>query len=267
MDALVKRKIVRADPWLPRGFVRFFAVVVGVQAVHVFEHIVQLIQVFVLHVPDDDALGLLGLVFQFQGTEEWLHLVFNATYVTAFFLLLRPLWRAPRSVVPRWALWAFLVAGVGLQSWHAVEHVVIISGVIANSGCPCPGILDAALGTTDTVLHFFYNTVTFLGLLAPFWYLARRHLVLARSPQLPADGLIAGRAAPTADGRPIHVRRRRVDAGSRRIEVVAGHQPTAGDEQAWEYQVAGAGAGFHDQEEPVSPYLSHDAEGHLPLGS
>jgi hypothetical protein len=31
---------------------------------------------------------------------------------------------------------------------------VIISRVIANGGCPCPGIGDAALSISDTVLHF-----------------------------------------------------------------------------------------------------------------
>ncbi len=169
-------RVTAAAGTLSQRLFYFFAVVVVVQAVHVFEHILQLIQVFILAVPDDDALGLLGMVFEFQGTEEWLHLVFNVTYLAGFYVLLRPLWRATPTVVPHWALWAFLIAGVGLQTWHGIEHIVIISRVIANSGCPCPGILDVALGTTDTVLHFFYNTITFLGLLAPFWYVVRHRL-------------------------------------------------------------------------------------------
>ena len=48
----------------------FFTGVVVVQSVHMFEHVLQLIQVTVWHVPDDEALGLLGFVFQLQGTEE-----------------------------------------------------------------------------------------------------------------------------------------------------------------------------------------------------
>jgi hypothetical protein len=54
-----------------------------------------------------------------------------------------------------------------------VEHGVIIANVIRNHGCPCPGIGDRALGITDTVLHFGYNTVAFLGLLAPFAFVTR----------------------------------------------------------------------------------------------
>src|SRR5512134_745082 len=55
-------------PW----FFPLLAGVVIVQGIHVIEHIIQLLQVFVFGVADDDAFGLLGYVFKFQGTEEWL---------------------------------------------------------------------------------------------------------------------------------------------------------------------------------------------------
>jgi len=50
---------------------------------------------------------------------------------------------------------------------------VIISHVIANGGCPCPGIGDAALGVSDTVLHLMYNALAYAGLLYA-WVLVRR---------------------------------------------------------------------------------------------
>jgi hypothetical protein len=84
-----------------RIFRPLFIGVVAVQGVHVFEHIVQLIQVFVLGIPDNKALGLLGYIFQFQGTEEWLHLVFNVTYLLALLLLVVPLRSQVPGVVPR----------------------------------------------------------------------------------------------------------------------------------------------------------------------
>jgi hypothetical protein len=59
-----------------------------------------------------------------------------------------------------------------------VEHGVIISHVIANGGCPCPGIGDAALGVSDTVLHFFYNALAYSGIL-----LAYRYVLLAGGDQ------------------------------------------------------------------------------------
>jgi hypothetical protein len=45
--------------------------------------------------------------------------------------------------------------------------------VICNSGCHCAGIGDAALHVTDTVLHFFYNAVTYGAILAAYWFVAR----------------------------------------------------------------------------------------------
>jgi hypothetical protein len=158
------------------AFIPLFAGVVIVQGMHVGEHIIQLIQVYALGVPDDDALGLLGTVFQFQDTEEWLHLVFNVSYLGALYLLLVPLWRLVPGRLPAWAFVSFVVWSVGLESWHVVEHLVIIANVLRNHGCPCPGIGDRVLGVTDTVLHFGYNLVAFLGLLVPFAFVTRwRH--------------------------------------------------------------------------------------------
>jgi hypothetical protein len=144
-----------------------------VQGTHVFEHIVQLIQVFALGIPDEEALGLLGYVFQFQGTEEWLHLVFNVTYLLTLYALLLPLRNLTPGRVPDWAFATFAVGAVGLESWHVVEHAVIISNVIRNNGYPCPGIGDAALGLSDKVLHFGYNAAAYASTLPAFWYVVR----------------------------------------------------------------------------------------------
>ncbi len=152
-------------------FYPLYTGVVIIQGIHVFEHVVQLIQVYGLGIPDDDALGLLGYVLQFQGTEEWLHLAFNATYLAALLLLVLPLRRRVPRPVPAWAFAAFVAGAVGLESWHLVEHGVIIAHVLGNRGCPCPGIGDAALGVSDTVLHFFYNLVVYGATLIPYRWL------------------------------------------------------------------------------------------------
>jgi hypothetical protein len=151
----------------------FLAVVVAVQGTHVFEHIVQLGQVYIWDVPEDDALGLLGYVFEFNGTEEWLHLTYNALYLVALYALVGPLWRITPATLPSYAFIAF-VASTIVETWHLVEHVVIISHVIANQGCPCPGIGDAALGISDVVLHFVYNVVAYAGVVLAFFIILRR---------------------------------------------------------------------------------------------
>jgi hypothetical protein len=156
------------------GFVTFFTAVVLIQGIHVVEHIIQLFQVYVLRVPEDDALGLLGYVFEFQGTEEWLHLGFNSVYMLSLFVLTGALLGRAARWIPAAAVGAFLVGAVGLETWHVVEHGVITKNIVMNQGCPCPGILDARLGVSDTVLHFGYNLVAYAGTVVPYWFLIRR---------------------------------------------------------------------------------------------
>jgi hypothetical protein len=138
--------------------------VVVIQGGHVVEHIVQVLQVTVFSVPEADALGLLGYVVQFNGTEEWLHLGYNAFYLVSLFALILPLWRITPDVLSRAGFWFFIAASVWLETWHMFEHGVIIANVISNGGCPCPGIGDVALGLSDTILHFFYNAVAYAGI-------------------------------------------------------------------------------------------------------
>ena len=161
-----------------------FVGVVVVQGVHVIEHIIQLVQVYVLGIPDDKALGILGYILQLQGTEEWLHLVFNVTYLSALLLLVVPLRGVVPDAVPRWAYAAFLF-GVSLEGWHNIEHAVIISNVLRNGGCPCPGIGDVALGITDKVLHFSYNALAYTATLPAFvYYISRTRSGTGPEPRL-----------------------------------------------------------------------------------
>jgi hypothetical protein len=74
----------------PRAF-WFMTAVVAIQGGHVVEHVVQLLQVFAFGVPEQDALGLLGYILQFNGTEEWLHLGYNTLYLLALYALILPL--------------------------------------------------------------------------------------------------------------------------------------------------------------------------------
>ena len=155
-------------------FREFFTVVVAIQGVHVSEHIAQLFQVYVFHVEEDHALGLLGYIFAFHGTEEYLHFVFNVTYALCLYIILFNLRPFVPTVVPHRAFMIFLILGVGLESWHVVEHTVIITHVIQNNGCPCLGIVDSVTGLTDTILHFVYNGIAYGATLVPFAYLMRQ---------------------------------------------------------------------------------------------
>jgi len=166
-----------------RGTMIFFVTIVVIQGIHVIEHILQLVQVYVLGIPDDEAFGLLGYVFSFQGTEEWLHLVFNVWYLASLYIVFIALWRAKVLMqLPSWVVATYVVLGLGLETWHVIEHAVIITNVVKNGGCPCPGIGDRGLGITDTVLHFGYNAVAFAGTLVLFWHVRRFWPWMLRRP-------------------------------------------------------------------------------------
>jgi hypothetical protein len=103
----------------------------------------------------------------------------------ALYALILPMRRYVPATIPLWAFSVFVLGAVGLETWHVVEHSVIIANVIKNSGCPCPGIGDVALGVTDTQLHFVYNSVAYAATVTPFWFLTRR----------PSPGLLVAVAA------------------------------------------------------------------------
>ena len=148
--------------------------VVAVQGVHVIEHIVHLIQVYAFDLPSEKAFGLLGYVFNFSGTAEWMHLVFNLAYLASLYVLVLGLYEMMlEGRVSKRLFRTFLVAGAGLETWHLTEHIVIIYRVIRNPGCPCPGIGDAALNVSDVQLHFVYNTITYAAVVAPLLSLRR----------------------------------------------------------------------------------------------
>jgi hypothetical protein len=146
-----------------RRAVAILAGILGVQATHFVEHIIQLIQVYVLRIPEDRALGALGAVFELHGTEEWLHLVFNLSLLTGL------LWFQPfvRHQLGSWSrpYKAYLFLGVGVEMWHVIEHLVVTGNMLANGGgCPCPGIGDRIV--PENILHFGYNSLALMGLAA-----------------------------------------------------------------------------------------------------
>lgn len=159
-------------------FFPFFATVVIVQGLHSVEHIIQLVQVYVFGVPSERAFGVLGYVFNFSGTAEWLHLVYNVAFLSSLFALVLGIHELLLAgVIPRWAYRFFLVGGVGLETWHMTEHAVIISRVISNHGCPCPGIGDRALNVSDIQLHFVYNAITYSSIVVSFVFVHRRRRI------------------------------------------------------------------------------------------
>jgi hypothetical protein len=104
-------------------------------------------------------------------------------YLLALYALIVPLWRITPAVLPAGAFWFFLAASVWVETFHMVEHGVIIGNVISNGGCPYPGIGDRALGVSDTVLHFFYNGIAYTGILVTYFYVLHDRGLPAAPPR------------------------------------------------------------------------------------
>ena len=150
-----------------RGFRRFTACVLVIQGVHVGEHVIQLFQIHRWHT--HNTMGLLGYVLQLQGTAEWMHLGFNVTYLASLVVIVFGLHdRVQAGLLDKAPYAVFLVMGLALETWHCIEHAVIAYHIVRNGGCPCAGILDPVLGVMDASLHFFYNSVAYVGTLVPF---------------------------------------------------------------------------------------------------
>jgi hypothetical protein len=146
--------------WRHYGMLALFFVLVVSQIGHFTEHIVQIGQLHVLDKPLAESRGIFG-----QLDIEWVHFGFNTWIIIATVALLWYFRRNP------W-LWALLAIAV----WHEVEHVAIMSVFLDTGKAGDPGLLarggdiGGGLDIARPDLHFFYNVVETVPLLAGFVY-------------------------------------------------------------------------------------------------
>lgn len=121
---------------------------------HLAEHIVQLIQIYVLGWPIPEARGIIGVPFPWLIKSEWLHYGY-AVVMLVLLVALRP------GFVGRARTW-WTVAMV-IQVWHFCEHFLLLLQAMYGwhlLGRPEPTSF-AQLFFPRVELHFFYNTVVF----------------------------------------------------------------------------------------------------------
>jgi hypothetical protein len=141
------------------GWLALFYGLVVLQGAHMVEHVVQMVQIHVLHLVGPSARGVFGAL-----DIEWVHFVWNTLVFVALVLLV---WRFPRNPL----LWVTLA----IATWHQVEHSYILSVYLRTrvSGTPGllskGGVLGGGLPLKRPDLHFFYNlaeTATLFGAFA-----------------------------------------------------------------------------------------------------
>lgn len=208
-------------PWLPLlwaetvwayrhyHWLAVFWVLVVIQGGHVFEHIVQMVQIHVLGWPPARSHGIFGAL-----DTEWVHLVFNTLVLGLVALLLY------RFRTNGW-LWVALVAAV----WHQVEHVQIMYVYLTTGVGGTPGLLSSGGVIGDGVpvtrpdLHFLYNVVETTPMFVAFAYQLRRT----------HDAWLA-RALPTLSGEELRSLTRRArprTAAARETILRQGEHPTS----------------------------------------
>ena len=140
------REIYQQYSWLA-----FFFVLLIAQSVHFTEHIAQMIQIHLLGLSGMQAHGIIGML-----DLEWVHFIFDAVWLPLCVYILLFVYHKSNP----W-LW---VLGV-IVTWHAFEHVVIMSyylrtGIVGSPGLLAHGgIIAGGLALIRPDLHFLYNLI------------------------------------------------------------------------------------------------------------
>src|SRR5215467_6149585 len=136
--------IYRQYRWLA-----FFFVLLIAQSVHFTEHIAQLIQIHLLGLSGMQAHGIIGML-----DLEWVHFIFDAGWVPICVYILLFVYRKSNP-------WLRVLAVI--VTWHAFEHVAIMSIYLRTGIVGSPGLLahgGAIAGGLPLIrpdLHFLYN--------------------------------------------------------------------------------------------------------------
>jgi hypothetical protein len=155
--AVKTREIYRQYHWLA-----FFFVLLIAQSVHFTEHIAQMIQIHLLGLSGMQAHGIIGML-----DLEWVHFIFDAGWVPICVYTLLFVYRKSN---PR--LWVLAV----IVTWHALEHLVIMSVYLRTGIVGSPGLLahgGAIAGGLPLIrpdLHFLYNLIEETLILLAYTY-------------------------------------------------------------------------------------------------
>ncbi|MGX6601995.1 hypothetical protein ACWKSP_07675 [Micromonosporaceae bacterium Da 78-11] len=129
---------------------------------HWAEHLVQAYQIWVLGRPRPQALGLLGQVYPWLVTSEWLHYGY-AIVMLVLLALLRP------GFVGRARTW--WTVALAIQFWHHIEHLLLLVQAQTGHflfGRPVPTSV-AQLFLPRVELHLFYNSIVFLPMIVAMY--------------------------------------------------------------------------------------------------
>ncbi|MGH3662373.1 MAG: hypothetical protein ACRDT8_04205 [Micromonosporaceae bacterium] len=145
-----------------RVAVNLFMVIV---IAHWVEHLAQAFQIWALNWPIPESRGVLGLLYPWLVTSEWLHYAYALVMLIGLYLLRNGFHGRART----WWLISF-----GIQFWHHIEHLLLFlqaqTGVFLFGAAAPTSIAQLVIPRVE--LHLFYNTVVFVPMVIAMW----RHL-------------------------------------------------------------------------------------------
>jgi uncharacterized membrane protein YfhO len=157
-----------------RQFIYIFALTVVIQAVHLVEHVAQVMQKFVFHVAP--AHGLIG-----QLDLEEVHFAFNLLYLIALTVVMVGwLYYGSQLCSKQKVLSAMLIGTVAVQGYHMLEHSVKLAQFISTGMQGTPGIVG--MHFDGVIFHALMNTAVFLPVVVVFFCAGLHQQLFRRAP-------------------------------------------------------------------------------------
>jgi hypothetical protein len=171
--------------WHERALWIFGAVVV----LHWVEHVVQAVQIWAFGYAKPAARGLLGAVWPWLVSSEWLHYGFAVVMLAGLAVLLSGFTGRAR---------AFWIVALAIQVWHLVEHQILF--IQAQSHTPWFGakvptsVLQQFWPMARPEIHLVYNMLVTIPMLVALWF----HMYPPLSERGRATACTCDRTARTA---------------------------------------------------------------------
>jgi hypothetical protein len=151
-----------------------FALTVIIQALHMVEHIAQVMQKFLFHLTP--AHGLIG-----QLDLEQVHFAFNLFYLSTLIVVMVGWFYYGSQICSKQkVLAAMLIGTVTVQTYHMVEHSVKLAQFIATGMQGTPGI--AGMHFDAVIFHALMNTAVFVPVVVVFFCAGLHKQLFRRLP-------------------------------------------------------------------------------------
>ena len=156
------------------SYTRYFAQALSfnllIVAGHFAEHLIQMYQLYVLHMHPKLAGGILGLYFPQLAQNEVLHIAYNSLQLMGLLVLLPGFLKQESKAKLCWRV------AIVAQSWHFFEHVLLqvqyLTGQYLFGALHQKSLLEFLFPRAE--LHFTYNllafTPTLIAVCLYFWH-------------------------------------------------------------------------------------------------